>query len=419
MTQILITNAYSGRNLGDAGIILGMLDDLRSQEAFRGATVRVATADPGHDATLYPCPALPSFRALQNRLSRNPILAGLGFLLLLLPLAVVWGSARRWLGVDLPAPRDLRRLMRAYVDSDLCIAAGGGYLYTTSKRHGAVVLLNTILGFSFGALVGRPVYLYGQSIGPFGGPLHEWMVRRALARVRLVAVREEISESLVRSWRLPPPVHLTGDAAFLIRPASERPLPAGGGSPPRVGITVRPWFRKAERQRSFETAVAQFSAWLVQERKATVFLIPHDRSQDLESARRVLSSVATLDGIILVDQEMGPADMKALCGAMDLFVGTRMHSAIYALDGGVPTLTVAYQPKTTGIMAALGLERFVLPIEDVTTEVLRAAFDQLQEQADTVREVLAMRIPEMRERALLNGRLIAGDFLHDETIEPP
>jgi colanic acid/amylovoran biosynthesis protein len=165
--------------------------------------------------------------------------------------------------------------------------------------------------------------------------------------------------------------------------------------------------------------VAEFSAWLVQERKATVFLIPHDRSQDLESARRVLSSVGTLDGIILVDQEMGPADMKALCGAMDLFVGTRMHSAIYALDGGVPTLTVAYQPKTTGIMAALGLERFVLPIEDVTTEVLRAAFERLREEADTVRAVLAMRIPEIRERALLNGRLIAGDFLHDETMGPP
>ena len=45
MTRILITNAYSARNRGDAAIIFGMLESLRRTEAFKNAEIRVSSVD--------------------------------------------------------------------------------------------------------------------------------------------------------------------------------------------------------------------------------------------------------------------------------------------------------------------------------------------------------------------------------------
>ncbi len=41
---------------------------------------------------------------------------------------------------------------------------------------------------------------------------------------------------------------------------------------------------------------------------------------------------------------------------MDLFLGTRLHSNIFALVAGVPVVAVAYQYKTFGLMEMIGLK---------------------------------------------------------------
>jgi colanic acid/amylovoran biosynthesis protein len=87
-----------------------------------------------------------------------------------------------------------------------------------------------------------------------------------------------------------------------------------------------------------------------------------------------------------------------------------MHSNIFALSLGVPTLAISYQPKTDGIMAQLGLGAFVLPITGLSPGHLWQAFDHLRESAGEVREKLRRVIPEQTARAEVAGRLIADDF---------
>ena len=185
MTRVLITNAYSARNRGDAAIILGMIESLRRTDAFQDAEIRISSADHPVDSGRYPVPVVSSFHSIKNGFSRNSSANLLYFLAVLLPMSLVWALAWRAGRLDLPLPSTVRGLLRTYADADVVVAAGGGYLYTTSAIHGNVVLLTNVYAFFFAVLLGKPVCLYAQSIGPFAGSWQRWLVRRALSRVAL------------------------------------------------------------------------------------------------------------------------------------------------------------------------------------------------------------------------------------------
>jgi colanic acid/amylovoran biosynthesis protein len=51
---------------------------------------------------------------------------------------------------------------------------------------------------------------------------------------------------------------------------------------------------------------------------------------------------------------------------MDAFLASRMHSAIFAISRGIPTMALAYQPKTIGTFELLGLGEYVREVQDVT-----------------------------------------------------
>jgi colanic acid/amylovoran biosynthesis protein len=417
MTEILITNAYSALNRGDAAIILGMVRSLRSTETFRDAVVRVSSANHPDDCGRYPVPVVPSFHSLKNRFSANSDINALYFLVVLLPLSLVWAGVWRLTGLDMSFSGPFRELMRSYAGADLVIAAGGGYLYTTSQVHGNVVLVITVYSFCFGRLLGKPVFLYSQSIGPFATSWQQWFVRRALTKVRLVEVREEISGAMLDGWRLPIPVRRAADAAFLIPARKPEKAPHLFADEHRlmVGMTVRNWFRDPVRQEEYEITMASFVTWLVEEMDAKVVFFPQvtfaeGSDDDREAAQRVATRVTNRNLVYVLEDELDAEEIKWLCGRMEIFVGTRMHSNIFAMSCGIPTIAIAYQPKTSGIMRSLGLEEFVLPIEKTTPASLRELFEALASKRATIRELLLRRIPEVEEQALLGGELIAKDF---------
>lgn len=416
MTRLLITNAYSARNAGDAAILLGMVESLRRNPAFADAEIAVSSADHPADAVRYPFPVAPSFHSLRTAVPGGNGIRCLHFLLALLPLSVAWALAWRLAGVDLPLPRGLRELMRRYAAADLVVAAGGGYLYTTSIVHGNVMLLIHLHSFLLATLLGKPVYLYAQSVGPFAASFQARLVRAALARVRLVEVREEVSRRLVEGWRLPVPVHEAADAAFLL-PADVGDAPSlpGPAAALRVGITVRRWLRDPVEQSRYQTEVAGFVDRLIDGHDAEVVFVPQvtceaEHDDDRRVAREVASRVRRADRVRLIEEEMPAAAVKALCGSADLFVGTRMHSNIFALSQAVPVVAVSYQPKTEGIMAQAGLSDLVVPIREATADRLLALVERALARDGEIRGDLRRRLPELEASAALAGRLIAEDF---------
>jgi colanic acid/amylovoran biosynthesis protein len=350
----------------------------------------------------------------------NSYLQNLLFLVTVLPLSLIWAFCFRYFGKDIYVFGSLRRLLRIYADSDIVVAAGGGYIYTTSKTTGNVILLLTLFSFYIGTLLRKPVYIYSQSIGPFATNFQARLARRMLSKARLIELREEHSLRLLEKWNMDTPLHLVEDAAFLVPDAIPVQLPeknssSGSARRFRVGLTVRKWFRTPAEQLHYEKTIAVFVDWLIDDLKASVYFIPQvtykrGSDDDREAARDVCSLLRTSTSAHRLEEEYCPRQIKGLCSEMDFFVGTRMHSNIFALSMKVPTLAISYQPKTDGIMSRLELSRFTLPIDHLNLPSLQEKFRLLEKESEAIRDFLEGKIIEIRDKATGNGRLIESDY---------
>jgi colanic acid/amylovoran biosynthesis protein len=70
--------------------------------------------------------------------------------------------------------------------------------------------------------------------------------------------------------------------------------------------------------------------------------------------------------VIELGKDLTTEELMEKYGSMNVFIASRMHSAIFALNAGVPTIALAYQPKTTGTFKLLDLEAYAADITDFT-----------------------------------------------------
>jgi colanic acid/amylovoran biosynthesis protein len=190
-----------------------------------------------------------------------------------------------------------------------------------------------------------------------------------------------------------------------------------------VGVTVRRWFREDLRQAHYEALMATFVDWLARDRGCRVVFVPQVTwtaadDDDREVTKRVANRVSDRRRLILVQEELDAPALQQLCGQMNLFVGTRLHSCLFALSMGVPALAIGYQPKGAAIMETLGLGDHVVPIEALTREVLVGAFDRLASRADDVRGHLDRILPGVRASARRPAKAIADDLERHRDLRP-
>jgi polysaccharide pyruvyl transferase CsaB len=126
------------------------------------------------------------------------------------------------LGSEVPRlPAGLRSLLRtswwrtigAMRHSDAVIF-GGGSLFTDIESPFACFLW--WLHAAAAKVMGRPVYLAFQGIGPFRTQRGERLARRVVEKAAFVCVRDSESATRIASWKLSTPCVLSADPVFLL-----------------------------------------------------------------------------------------------------------------------------------------------------------------------------------------------------------
>ena len=111
-----------------------------------------------------------------------------------------------------------------------------------------------------------------------------------------------------------------------------------------------------------------------------------------------------------IDATWSPAELQTAYGQMDLFVGTRLHSNIFALTAGTPVIAIAYYYKTYGIMQMLGLSEWVLDIRTIADQELEQRLELLWQQCADLRHLLGLILPQLQQEARRACELIRADF---------
>ena len=403
MPRILLSGTFCALNKGDAAMELGLHRALI--DLVPGARITIATPFPDTDAPTYP-----GVRLVRTH-RRNPVVA-----FTLLGACLLWRGIERATGQDLAWLHSARELS-AVREADIVIDLSGD---TLTEDYGVPCLLSHLMPIAYGLLLGRPVVLCAQTIGPF--PRIRSLVAFILNRVDLITTREDRSYEFLEQIGVDrPSVRLTGDMAFLLEPASDERVrgicAAEGialGEGPLIGLAPSrlPGLRQAvHRPEHMHRLLAGFVDRVIEELGVGVVLIAHvtgpgRRRDDREIARAIRLAAVHGDAIDIVEGDYRPEELKGLIACMDLFVGFRMHANIAALASGVPTLAIAYSGKTYGIMDQQGQGQWVCDVHQLSATALADRVGALWRVRDRVREELQSRAGNMQARARENATLI-------------
>lgn len=348
--RVLVTDSFCSSNRGDAAILDGILSGLRA----RGAEVEVVSHFPA--------------------------------------------VAMHFHGVTAIDDRDPVEVARAMRRASLVVSCGGSFLHDLYAGD-----LNPRLAtFHLAHRLGVPFAIFAQSLGPFGSPLSRAAAREVLDRAAWICVRDPWSAEEVRRLGVAAPIHVGVDAAIL-GASDDAPREAG----PVLGVTARRWHfpgcaDPAAAQERYESDLASAcDAWASTTGGRVRFLsnctsFGGYRQDDRVTARAVAARMRARTEVVEAD-DLSFSKVRGMAAACDFFLGTRMHSLIFATCAGVPAYGIAYEQKTSEWMTGLGLGENVSPIES-TADLPARLLAAWAGRHDAARAVAAA-LPALRERA--------------------
>jgi colanic acid/amylovoran biosynthesis protein len=271
---------------------------------------------------------------------------------------------------------------------------------------------------------GKPVVLWGASVGPFTAmPGVERRMVRHLRRLHAITVRERLSADYLASLGLTATVHQVVDTAFALpRQATEvfANWPATGTKV--LGFNMSPLIGAQRKHHAgADDLVAQCASFIreaASEHGLRIVLVPHvaplDPSADTShSDEAFLARLACAVGqgvqCDCVPPGLNAAQLKDVIARCDYFIGARTHATIAALSSAVPTLSISYSVKARGINLDLfGHEDFVLAGHQVDRTTLARELRALIERGPEARLLLQQQNAKTQLLIARSARLLDG-----------
>lgn len=261
--------------------------------------------------------------------------------------------------------------------------------------------------------MGVPVAMSSQGVGPeFAHPLDAAMAREMFSACELVGVRDgEGSARILREIGVPESIVChTGDDALLYEPegrASDLPnFATGDADRILVGVNLRDasTYQKGYAKSDPQRFARVFDAIAGRHRVHFVFLpISYDEQDDDRlSAQRVVDAMVEGDAATVVSAEFNAAEIRRLCGEMDVAIGISYHFTLFSLAADVPTLLLYqnpyYRQKAAGLAGLYEIPEMAINLDDNDDADLEKHIETMLSQAGRRRRELVARNKELGER---------------------
>lgn len=419
---ILIINFHSSHNAGDAALLQAGIEQLRS--SFNEPHIIVSANYPEepyiHSLNVQ---VVPSFGALIG-LNRGSLLFQIIFAFAGIVLAGIGALFPQICESKKFIPEGWRNLLSAYRKANLVIGCPGNQFFTMGRFGWPFIVsaINVFLAYLFR----RPVYIMPQSLGPLKRAWERRLLKWLYTRARIVFVRETMSLQVARDLGLPHhKVVYAPDLAFgflsVDRDAALALLKCLGfnRNTPSVGVTVITKMTRSLDEKSltsYYSIMAQALSQMIEKYGVKIFFFPQVtgptlHEDDRVAARLVLDQLKNVkQHAVLVNDPLSPTMLRSLYSFMDIFVATRMHSGIFALSMGVPTLFVGYLPKIQGILESLGLQEWLVKLDEIDNAHLWEKIEALWLQRHELKKILSEGIPIIAQQIDQVSKLIAQDY---------
>ena len=334
--------------------------------------------------------------------------------------------------------RSKASLIKEIKECDLVVCSGGGYFYSSRRIFPGPMFLQNILHVELAHLFRKPIVFFPQSFGPICNLPSKSLLKHILYRNKTIKIfcREEISfdflSQLSNKNKNISRVETCPDMAFFLSGENLQPVESPQMDLPRpvMALTLRSWDfpeiksrkDKIAKQIDYLNILEEVSYTFFKKWGGSVIVFPlvtgpgtfeDDRIISKQFWGRLKQRLPQRNALFLARTDvMSPQEIMDIFSRLDLVVATRFHSALFALISGIPVVSIAYQPKSKGIMRMLKLDRFCVDINTMnSTEILEKVEEILLNPSDKRREIKD-KIGSMKasmERKL--GKTIPLDFM--------
>lgn len=295
------------------------------------------------------------------------------------------------------------KVLGALRRSDLLLSGGGSLLQDTTSTRSLVYYLSVI---RCARMLGKPVMLYANGIGPVRRQANRERVRRAVEDAAAVTLRDHSSAGELRAMGVErPDLLVTADPVFRLDGAGEARalelldlagLPRGRKF---AAVSVRDW----EAAKDFPETLAKVCDHLRRTYGLEILFLLMQPAADRETSLKVRRAME--EPSYLLDTACAPREMMAVLGRADLCLAMRLHTLIFAACMAVPTVGLVYDPKVESYLRELELPS-AGDVERFDAAAAIAVTDKLMGSYDAVLENLRAKSARMRSAAQENDRLL-------------
>ena len=271
------------------------------------------------------------------------------------------------------------RVLAALARCDALLSGGGSLLQDTTSTRSLLYYLSVI---RCAQLLGKPVMLYANGIGPVRKPVNRRRVKRVVERAALVTLRDHSSLRELREMGVRrPDVAVTADPVFHLEAVDRSrslELLAGAGlaaNAPFAAVSVRDWTGGAD----FYPKLAALCDHIHETYGLEILFLLMQPSRDREATARVRERMRAPSFVL--DRPCTPRELMGALGQSRLCLAMRLHTLIFAARMAVPALGLVYDPKVASYLRELDLpaagdvERFDLEEAVRRTDALMADYD--------------------------------------------
>lgn len=304
------------------------------------------------------------------------------------------------------------------LNSNLIISSPGGFLQDYNVFS---TLLPNLFELIAAKILKKPIIIYSQSVGPFRNRILRLICNLILNNVEVIILRESISKKYLNEANIyRPAIYVTADATFsadppkydkkLYRQNLLKSFRSNNGNV-LIGVTViGDYFLSRGRDYLLDNYVKSCAFvidYLVDKINANFVFIPQVLSQsESRITQLILKSVKNQDHVLVISEDFSPEDVMKIVGCMDLLIGTRMHSNIFASIMNVPFIAIAYEHKTYGIAEMLGLEKWVIDIQNIDGHKLALKVSELYDNQSLIKKDLDIRVKKLKLASLSSAHIV-------------
>ncbi|SDC83630.1 MULTISPECIES: polysaccharide pyruvyl transferase CsaB [unclassified Candidatus Frackibacter] len=357
MKKIALVGYYGFDNAGDEAILAAIIASLKEYEA--NLEITVLSANPDKTAKEYGVKAI-------NRFQLNAVIETLR-------------------------------------DVDLFLVGGGSLLQDVTSQKSILYYLGLIY---LAQRIAVPVIFYAQGVGPIIRRLSRFLIPRVLNNLNAITVRDQQSKELLLGLGVKEEVRVTADPVFTL------PLPSDNeikriidnenleSNKEVIGVSVRHW-QDNHYLATLATALDQIN----EELGMQILFLPLHHPEDLAASQKVMAQMETAkaDKQVLAGN-YHPQQIVGLFKEVDLLIGVRLHSLIFAAINHTPLVGISYDPKVDSFLARLGLKA-AGKTDDLDASNLHKRVLKAWKKREQLEQHLKVRVDELEQLAKENTEI--------------